>query len=641
MNRSLVEILPTLFSDQADDALGHAVIAMRPGWVALRGCVLDADDAAPARVRYALLHPQVGIALLDVVPGQTTPNASDRLKRKLDAVEFNAEFGCIPPILYFCIPVRVLPDVGHLLEYEFGRQPPSPLPRGDGWVTAARAILTAQPLRPTQQLAARGQQQPARRFGGARLLAGFWGVAVLTASGGALFLQYLGPPVQAVTAPVIVEAEAPRAPSVDADPMPSPAAAMSGPTGADLQHTLLANDQAILPVQNRLNGLRPNPGPGMVANAVLTSTTPSGTVAARGVSTAAHRQELAALGEGVDPTPEAAARSADLARAEAALQQLRAEAEATQKRLADMNAQVERAGQQVTAAEQQLAALQHQSEDAQTAGAAAGKQLTDAQAQLRQLEERRSAAEQQLNALQAQADRTQGDRAAVEQQVAAGKAQLAEIAEQQAKMRAAQADRGTKDAADAETRLTEPREPGDPALAPQTAPGEQLNALPPKPSSTGQAAVPAEAAPAVLEQGQSDAPAAVPAAPAAGAASETASFAPALPSARAPDPVSAALADTMIRRADTLLRQGDVSAARLLYDRAASAGSAHAATAMGKTFDATVLAGLGVVGLSPDPALAALWYRRGLSLGDEEARTRLQSLPPAASRAAAARAERP
>ena len=82
------------------------------------------------------------------------------------------------------------------------------------------------------------------------------------------------------------------------------------------------------------------------------------------------------------------------------------------------------------------------------------------------------------------------------------------------------------------------------------------------------------------------------------------------------------------------------SAARLLYDRAASAGSAHAATAMGKTYDATVLAGIGVVGPSPDPALAAQWYRRGLSLGDEEARTRLQSLPPAAGYVAP-RAERP
>ena len=589
MTSSFAEFSPILSSGHADDALGHAVIAMRPGWVALRGCVLDTGDAAPARVRYALLHPQVGIALLDVVPGQTTPDASDRLRRKLDALAFDAEFGCTPPILYFCVPLRVLPDVGHLLEYEFGRQPASPLPRGDGWVAAAQAILSAQPLGPNRQLAGRVWQQPARRFGGARLLAGFWGLAILTAGGGALLLQCLGPPGQAAQAaatPSITKAEA------------------SGPDGADLQRTLLENDQAILALQNRLNGPGPDSGPGlrpgMVANAVLTSTVPSGAAAGRGVSAAARRQMLADLSEEIDATPapvaetlqppvqDAATRSTDLARAEAALQQLRADAEATQKRLAEMNAQVERAGQQVTAAGQQLAALQHQSEDAQTAGAAAGRQLTDAQAQLSQLEERRSAAEQQLKSLQAQADRTQGDRAAVEQQVA----------EQQAATLAAQA------------------------------------------VASAEAAAPAEAAPAALEHAEGVVPAS---APHGSAAVETASFPALLPERapnRAPDPASAALAEAMVRRGDALLQYGDVSAARLLYERAASAGSARAATAMGKTFDAAVLAGVGAVSLSPDPALAALWYRRGLSLGDEDARTRLQPVPPSASHAAA-RAERP
>jgi len=588
MTSSFAEFSPALSSGHADDALGHAVTAMRPGWVALRGCVLDTGDAAPARVRYALLHPQIGIALLDVVPGQTTPDAPDRLRRKLDALAFDAEFGCTPPVLYFCIPMRVLPDVGHLLEYEFDRQPASPLPRNDGWVAAAQAILSAQPLGPNQQLAGRARQQPARRFGGARLLAGFWGLAILMAGGGALFLQYLGPPGQAAQAaatPPITKAEA------------------SGPVGADLQRTLLENDQAILALQNRLNGPGPDPGPGprlgMVANAVLTSTVPSGAAAGQGVSTAARRQMLADLSEEADATPapmaetpqppaqDASARSTDLARAEAALQQLRADAEATQKRLVEMNAQMERAGQQVTAAGQQLAALQHQSEDAQTAGAAAGKQLTDAQAQLNQLEERRSAAEQQLKSLQAQADRTQGDRAAVEQQVA----------EQQAATLAAQA------------------------------------------AASAEAVAPAEAAPAALEHAEGVVPASAPH----DSAAVTASF-PALLPERAPErasnPASAALAEAMVRRGDALLQYGDVSAARLLYERAASAGSARAATAMGKTFDAAVLAGIGAVGLSPDPALAALWYRRGLSLGDEDARTRLQPAPPSASHAAAW-AERP
>ncbi len=95
---------------------------------------------------------------------------------------------------------------------------------------------------------------------------------------------------------------------------------------------------------------------------------------------------------------------------------------------------------------------------------------------------------------------------------------------------------------------------------------------------------------------------------------------------------TAVLAETMVRRAGALLQHGDVSAARLLYERAAASGSGHAATAMGRTFDAAFLAWTGVVGLSADPALAAKWYRRGLELGDDEARARLQMLQPAPGR---------
>ena len=641
---------PALPSGHADDALGHALLTMRPGWIALHGCVLDTGDAVPAPVRYALLHPQIGIALLDVVPGQTTPHAPDHMRRALEAATAGAEFGCVPPILYFCIPVRALPDVGYLLEYEFSRQPPSPPLRGDAWVAAAQAILSARPLRH----ALPAWQQPARRFGGgARLLAGFWGFVALTVGGGALFLQILGPPEQAARAAaplLIAKAEAGQGPPAAVDRAPSAKADASKPGGADLRRTLIENDRAIQELQNRLKEPRADAGSGMVANAVLTAAVLPGAAVERRVGKAARAQEVADTSEESDAAPaqeepsaspaqDATAGPVDTARAEASLRQIRADAEAAQRRLSDTNAQAERAGQQVKAAEEQLATLQHQSEDAQTTGAAMGKQLTDAQAQLSQLEEQRSATEQQLKSLQAQADRVQADQAMVEQQLAAAKA---ELAEQQAKALAAQADRGKADASDAD-RPAEPREPADRAAAQPSLAAGQPEAAPSKPASTEPAA-PVEAARAGRDLGDGIAPAPAAAAPVAlrdGAAIAAASPAttPSLPN-RAPDPAAAALAETMVRRGDALLQRGDISAARLLYDRAASAGSARAATAMGKTYDATVLAGVGAVGLSPDPALAAQWYRRGLGLGDEEARARLQSLPPAAGQAAA-RAERP
>ncbi len=93
----------------------------------------------------------------------------------------------------------------------------------------------------------------------------------------------------------------------------------------------------------------------------------------------------------------------------------------------------------------------------------------------------------------------------------------------------------------------------------------------------------------------------------------------------------AMLAAIMVRRADMLLQLGDVSGARLLYERAAAAGSGGAAMTMGKTFDATFLAGIGVTSMGADPAMAMSWYRRAAGLGSAEARTRLQASMPATS----------
>ena len=75
-----------------------------------------------------------------------------------------------------------------------------------------------------------------------------------------------------------------------------------------------------------------------------------------------------------------------------------------------------------------------------------------------------------------------------------------------------------------------------------------------------------------------------------------------------------------------MLSLGDISAARLLYERAAALGSARAATAVGKTFDPAFLATIHASGIPPDPAAAASWYRKAAALGDSEAADRLARL---------------
>ncbi len=90
--------------------------------------------------------------------------------------------------------------------------------------------------------------------------------------------------------------------------------------------------------------------------------------------------------------------------------------------------------------------------------------------------------------------------------------------------------------------------------------------------------------------------------------------------------MSPALVTALIRRGDAMLALGDVSAARLLYERAAAGGSGAAALAAGRTYDPRILEGMGARGLRPDPATAARWYERAIALGEAEAEPLLRAV---------------
>ncbi|MFD1108663.1 hypothetical protein [Pseudoroseomonas ludipueritiae] len=82
----------------------------------------------------------------------------------------------------------------------------------------------------------------------------------------------------------------------------------------------------------------------------------------------------------------------------------------------------------------------------------------------------------------------------------------------------------------------------------------------------------------------------------------------------------------LLRRGDAMLALGDLSAARLLYERAAAGGSGGAALALGKTYDPAFLSGLNARGIRPDRATAVNWYRKAAALGDGEAPALLRRL---------------
>jgi TPR repeat protein len=70
----------------------------------------------------------------------------------------------------------------------------------------------------------------------------------------------------------------------------------------------------------------------------------------------------------------------------------------------------------------------------------------------------------------------------------------------------------------------------------------------------------------------------------------------------------------LVKRGKDFVTNGDLVSARLPLRRAAEAGSAEAALALGETFDPVVFQRLHVIGIEPDAARAQKWYRRATEL---------------------------
>jgi hypothetical protein len=85
-------------------------------------------------------------------------------------------------------------------------------------------------------------------------------------------------------------------------------------------------------------------------------------------------------------------------------------------------------------------------------------------------------------------------------------------------------------------------------------------------------------------------------------------------------------AQRLMKKGDAQLDEGNVSAARLLYERAAEAGLAQAAMALAATFDAAEFARLKLRGIDADPKEARRWYERARQLGAADADERLRRI---------------
>ncbi len=76
----------------------------------------------------------------------------------------------------------------------------------------------------------------------------------------------------------------------------------------------------------------------------------------------------------------------------------------------------------------------------------------------------------------------------------------------------------------------------------------------------------------------------------------------------------------LLEHGDALLRSGDLTSARLFYERAATAGDGRAALRLGATYDPAFLDRSGLRTVKGDPAEARSWYSRALDLGTADAK---------------------
>jgi hypothetical protein len=164
--------------------------------------------------------------------------------------------------------------------------------------------------------------------------------------------------------------------------------------------------------------------------------------------------------------------------------------------------------------------------------------------------------------------------------------------------------------------------PSEPAPAPQTASSDPPVVAPPQHDDR-----------ATSPQSEISSPHSKASQPARSSEGETvATLQPAEPGAQLPPASKATHAldpeeiKLFMQQGEQFIAAGDVVTARIVFQRAAEAGDANAAMALGATYDPTVLAKLGVAGLGADVEKARTWYQKAESLGSTEATRRLAIL---------------
>lgn len=123
------------------EAVRAATAPLPSGWICLRDSNISGLLGQPVQIQYVLLHPDVGIALLDIAP-TVTPDAEAILRQRLATVRFEAIFQGYLPIIYRSIRPGDVSAIDAILSEAFAALPPLTLAGGDAWVTVLQRALS-------------------------------------------------------------------------------------------------------------------------------------------------------------------------------------------------------------------------------------------------------------------------------------------------------------------------------------------------------------------------------------------------------------------------------------------------------------------------------------------------------------------
>lgn len=187
--------------------------ALPEGWAVLGRCRSGTGCPGPhANGCYALGHPHVGIALIDIAP-DATPNAEARLRRALAGAASRPPVPADLTIVHERMEMAALRSLPWLLDRWFAAVPAPTGAGGSAWMEGVRAAMAADPAweLPGQPKAApetvpsaaglddlpspaeRSAERPRSMGRKAAMPAAFAGVFVLGLASGVLLLQSSGP----------------------------------------------------------------------------------------------------------------------------------------------------------------------------------------------------------------------------------------------------------------------------------------------------------------------------------------------------------------------------------------------------------------------------------------------------------------